>query len=307
MECWGEPLNDKLIVPILTKNNLQGINIIPNGNCLFEALARHYNIVLKRNDLDHVFVRALVVNYMRMHADDFIPYLSEDNYRFVGKNNEDFNGYLESMSKNLRWGGPNELTAAFRAFDEFAGRELTRIGILEFTLKEKRDGTYKLSDVSVNKLFPNNKFGTILIYKRAPVVQIEGVVQAESGGSSGSHYDFACIPEWLMEPFCGGALKGEPFSSDSVKTALAAASDSAKAFADPNNHESIKNLTNRLVAEKKQELTRNLAIELLRLCYDPKNPKSIKPENVDQWLLDTKPTVEGLRWAILKKVEKNNK
>ena len=78
MECWGTPLNDKLVVPILTKNNLQGINIIPNGNCLFEALARHYNIVLKRNDLDHVFVRALVVNYMRRHADDFKIYLYQN-------------------------------------------------------------------------------------------------------------------------------------------------------------------------------------------------------------------------------------
>ena len=303
MACWGKPLVDKFVVPTLTKNNLQGINIIPNGNCLFEALARHYNIVMKRNDLDHVFVRALVVNYMRRHADDFKIYLSEDNYRFVGKNNEDFNGYLEYISQNQSWGGPNELTAAFLAFDESTGRELPRIGILEFYLDEKRNGTFKLSNISINKLFPNNKFGTWLIYKRAPVVQIQGIVQAESAGSSGSHYDFACIPEWLMEPFCGGALKGEPF----IFVPPAPASDSAKAFADPNNHESIKNLTNRLVAEKKQELTRNLAIELLRLCYDPKNPKSIKPENVDQWLLDTKPTGEGVRWAILKKVEKNNK
>ena len=83
MSCWGEPLNNKFVVPILTKNNFQGIKIVPDGNCLFEALARHYNIVLRRNDLDHIFVRGLVVNYMRRHADDFAPYLSEDNYRFV--------------------------------------------------------------------------------------------------------------------------------------------------------------------------------------------------------------------------------
>ena len=290
MECWGTPLNDKLVVPILTKNNLQGINIIPNGNCLFEALARHYNIVLRRNDLDHIFVRGLVVNYMRRHADDFTPYLSEDNYRFVGKNNEDFNGYLESMSKNLRWGGPNELTAAFRAFDEFAGRELTRIGILEFTLKEKRDGTYKLDKVSVNKLFPNNNIGTILIYKRAPVVQIEGVVQAESSGSSGSHYDFACWPEWLMDPFCGGALKGEPFrpaASDSVKTALAAASESVKTFADPNNKESIRNLTNRIIQEKRIRL---LVVQYFGL-------KGFK-QDVDEFISKTKPTEAGLRVLI---------
>ena len=294
MECWGTPLKDKFVVPILTKNNLQGINITPNGNCLFEALARHYNIVLKRNDLDHIFVRALVVKYMRRHADDFIPYLSEDNYRFVGKNNQDFNGYLESMSKNLRWGGPNELTASFLAFDEFAGRELTRIGILEFTLKEKRNGTYTLDDISFNKLFPNNKFGTILIYKRAPVVQIEGVVQAESGGSSGSHYDFACIPEWLMEPFCGGALKGEPFrsaASDFVKTALApafaAASESVKTFADPNNKESIRNLTNRIIQEKRIRL---LVVEYFGL-------KGFK-QDVDEFISKTKPTEVGLRVLI---------
>ena len=294
MECWGTPLKDKFVVPILTKNNLQGINITPDGNCLFEALARHYNIVLKRNDLDHIFVRALVVNYMRRHADDFIPYLSEDNYRFVGKNNQDFNGYLESMSKNLRWGGPNELTASFLAFDEFAGRELTRIGILEFTLKEKRNGTYTLDDISFNKLFPNNKFGTILIYKRAPVVQIEGVVQAESGGSSGSHYDFACIPEWLMEPFCGGALKGEPFrsaASDFVKTALApafaAASESVKTFADPNNKESIRNLTNRILQEKRIRL---LVVQYFGL-------KGFK-QDVDEFISKTKPTEVGLRVLI---------
>ena len=288
MECWGTPLNDKLVVPILTKNNLQGINIIPNGNCLFEALARHYNIVLRRNDLDHIFVRGLVVNYMRRHADDFTPYLSEDNYRFVGKNNEDFNGYLESMSKNLRWGGPNELTAAFRAFDEFAGRELTRIGILEFTLKEKRDGTYKLDAISFNKLFPNNKFGTWLIYKRAPVVQIQGVVQAESGGSSGSHYDFACIPEWLMDPFCGGALKGEPFRlALAAAPALAAASDSVKTFADPNNKESIRNLTNRIIQEKRIRL---LVVQYFGL-------KGFK-QDVDEFISKTKPTEAGLRVLI---------
>jgi hypothetical protein len=295
MECWGSPLKDKLVVPILTKNNLQGIKIIPDGNCLFEALARHYNIVLKRNDLDHIFVRALVVGYMRRHADDFTPYLSEDNYRFVGKNNEDFNGYLESMSKNLRWGGPNELTAAFRAFDEFSGRELTRIGILEFTLKEKRDGTYKLDEVSVNKLFPNNKFGTILIYKRAPVVQIEGVVQAESSGSSGSHYDFACIPEWLMEPFCGGALKGQPFRLAPAALVgplvgpLAAVPASAlvKPFADPNNKESIRNLTNRIIQEKRIRL---LVVEYFGL-------KGFK-QDIDEFILKTKPTESGLRVLI---------
>ena len=296
MECWGSPLKDKLVVPILTKNNLQGIKIIPDGNCLFEALARHYNIVLKRNDLDHIFVRALVVGYMRRHADDFTPYLSEDNYRFVGKNNEDFNGYLESMSKNLSWGGPNELTAAFRAFDEFSGRELTRIGILEFTLKEKRDGTYKLDEVSVNKLFPNNKFGTILIYKRAPVVQIEGVVQAESSGSSGSHYDFACIPEWLMEPFCGGALKGQPFHpapaaalAGPLVGPLAAVPASAfvKPFADPNNKESIKNLTNRIIQEKRIRL---LVVEYFGL-------KGFK-QDIDEFILKTKPTESGLRVLI---------
>ena len=288
MECWGTPLNDKLVVPILTKNNLQGINIIPNGNCLFEALARHYNIVLKRNDLDHIFVRALVVDYMRRHADDFIPYLSEDNYRFVGKNNEDFNGYLESMSKNLRWGGPNELTASFLAFDEFAGRELTRIGILEFTLKEKRNGTFTLDDISFNKLFPNNKFGTILIYKRAPVVQIEGVVQAESGGSSGSHYDFACIPEWLMEPFCGGALTGQPFRPAlAAAPAFAAASESVKTFADPNNKESIRNLTNRIIQEKRIRL---LVVEYFGL-------KGFK-QDVDEFISKTKPTEVGLRVLI---------
>jgi len=290
MECWGTPLKDKFVVPILTKNNLQGINITPNGNCLFEALARHYNIVLKRNDLDHIFVRALVVNYMRRHADDFIPYLSEDNYRFVGKNNEDFNGYLEFMSQDKSWGGPNELTAAFKAFDEFANQELTRIGILEFTLKEKRDGTYKLDHFSVNKLFPNNKFGTILIYVRAPVVQIEGVVQAESSGSSGSHYDFACIPEWLMEPFCGGALRGQPFRLPLVGSLvgpLAAPSDSVKPFADPNNKESIRNLTNRIIQEKRIRL---LVVEYFGL-------KGFK-QDVDEFISKTKPTESGLRVLI---------
>ena len=285
MACWGKPLNNEFVVPILTKNNLQGINITPNGNCLFEALARHYNIVLRRNDLDHIFVRRLVVNYMRRHADDFSPYLSEDNYRFVGKNNQDFYGYLEFMSQDKSWGGPNELTAAFKAFDEFANQELTRIGILEFTLKEKRDGTYKLDDVSVNKLFPNNKFGTILIYVRAPVVQIEGLVQAESSGSSGSHYDFACIPEWLMEPFCGGALKGQPFRLPLA--APAPPSDSVKPFADPNNKESIKNLTNRIIQEKRIRL---LVVEYFGL-------KGFK-QDVDEFILKTKPTESGLRVLI---------
>ena len=286
MECWGTPLKDKFVVPILTKNNLQGINITPNGNCLFEALARHYNIVLKRNDLDHIFVRALVVNYMRRHADDFIPYLSEDNYRFVGKNNQDFNGYLEFMSQDKSWGGPNELTAAFKAFDEFANQELTRIGILEFTLKEKSDGTYKLDYVSVNKLFPNNKFGTILIYVRAPVVQIEGVVQAESSGSSGSHYDFACIPEWLMEPFCGGALRGQPLRFAPAPVAPPA-SESVKPFADPNNKESIRNLTNRIIQEKRIRL---LVVEYFGL-------KGFK-QDVDEFISKTKPTESGLRVLI---------
>ena len=149
-------------------------------------------------------------------------------------------------------------------------------------------------DISFNKLFPNNKFGTILIYKRAPVVQIEGVVQAESGGSSGSHYDFACIPEWLMEPFCGGALTEQPFPSDSVKTALAAApalaaasSESVKTFADPNNKESIRNLTNRIIQEKRIRL---LVVEYFGL-------KGFK-QDVDEFISKTKPTEVGLRVLI---------
>jgi len=303
MECWGEPLNNKFVVPILTKNNLQGIKIVPDGNCLFEALARHYNIVLRRNDLDYIFVRGLVVNYMRRHADDFTPYLSEDNYRFVGKNNQDFNGYLEFMSRNKSWGGNNELTAAFKAFDEFAGRELIRIGILEFTLKENRKGIYKLDGVSVNKLFPNNKFGTILIYVRAPVIQIEGEQFAESSGSSGSHYDFACWPDWLMEPFCGGALRGEPFRpavplaaplaaplAGPLAAPLAGSSKSVKPFADPNDNESIKNLTNRIIQEKRIRL---LVVEYFTL-------KKYDINFVDEFILKSKPTEAGLNVLIAK-------
>jgi hypothetical protein len=286
MACWGKPLNNEFVVPILTKNNLQGINITPNGNCLFEALARHYNIVLRRNDLDHIFVRRLVVNYMRRHADDFSPYLSEDNYRFVGKDHGNFNGYLEFMSQDKSWGGNNEITAAFKAFDEFANQELTRIGILEFILQVNKNGKYQLDKVSFNSLFPNNKFGTILIYVRAPVVQIKGLVQAESSGSSGSHYDFACIPEWLMEPFCGGALKGQPFCLP-LAAPLAAPSESVKPFADPNNKESIRNLTNRIIQEKRIRL---LVVEYFGL-------KGFK-QDVDEFILKTKPTESGLRVLI---------
>ena len=162
------------------------------------------------------------------------------------------------------------------------------------TVEQQYNGTYTLDDISFNKLFPNNKFGTILIYKRAPVVQIEGVVQAESGGSSGSHYDFACIPEWLMEPFCGGALTEQPFPSDSVKTALAAApalaaasSESVKTFADPNNKESIRNLTNRIIQEKRIRL---LVVEYFGL-------KGFK-QDVDEFISKTKPTEVGLRVLI---------
>ena len=76
-------------------------NAQSDGNCLFRAIADQ----LCGDENRQNEFRKDIVDYMRLHSEEFAPF-------YVG----DYEAYLRKMSKNGIWGGNFELSAAAKAF-----------------------------------------------------------------------------------------------------------------------------------------------------------------------------------------------
>ncbi|KAJ9525321.1 hypothetical protein QJQ45_020866, partial [Haematococcus lacustris] len=73
--------------------------ITADGNCFFRAVGDQ----LKGDEGQHVRLRALIVDHMRQHQDDFAPFVEDD---------EPFDKYMSRMAKDGVWAGYMEVIAA---------------------------------------------------------------------------------------------------------------------------------------------------------------------------------------------------
>ncbi|OAY78290.1 OTU domain-containing protein 3 [Ananas comosus] len=78
---------------------LKIIQVTADGNCFFRALADQ----LEGNEEEHQKYRAMVVQYIVNHREDFEPFIEDD---------VPFDEYCESMEKDGTWAGNMELQAA---------------------------------------------------------------------------------------------------------------------------------------------------------------------------------------------------
>lgn len=105
--------------------------ITPDGHCLYAAVADQLNILGKsHSNLNYIDTRKATAEYMRTHADDFMPFISDSDEHMAGIENKEagkmthnmsqqekyFLGYCDAIEKTAVWGGQPEILALSRAY-----------------------------------------------------------------------------------------------------------------------------------------------------------------------------------------------
>uniref|UniRef100_UPI00358F9DB6 deubiquitinase OTUD6B-like isoform X3 n=2 Tax=Myxine glutinosa TaxID=7769 RepID=UPI00358F9DB6 len=97
----------RVVMETLTARRLRLHRMLPDGHCLFAALAHQLGAT---SGYDVAKLRASSASYMREHAEEFRPFLvdpaSGDVY-----SNERFERYCEELSHTAVWGGQLEICA----------------------------------------------------------------------------------------------------------------------------------------------------------------------------------------------------
>jgi hypothetical protein len=98
------------IFELLVEKFFEIVKITPDGNCLFEAIAK------ASGKHDHKEWRKRAVSYVREHASEFESFISEDE---VGRSDiTKVETYCRKMEQPTFWGGQNELIALTGGFGE---------------------------------------------------------------------------------------------------------------------------------------------------------------------------------------------
>ncbi|CCK69659.1 deubiquitinase OTU2 KNAG_0C05610 [Huiozyma naganishii CBS 8797] len=100
---------------VCAKLHLHQYDIKPDGHCLFASILdqlqqRHPDTP---QGWDVYKLRALACQYIRDHADDFVPYLFDENTMSV----RDVDEYTTEMETTAVWGGEIEILALAKALD----------------------------------------------------------------------------------------------------------------------------------------------------------------------------------------------
>ncbi|CCF55640.1 hypothetical protein KAFR_0A02020 [Kazachstania africana CBS 2517] len=95
--------------------DLNQFDIKPDGHCLFASILdqlkqRHQSV---EPDLDVYKLRSIACNYIKMHENDFLPYLFDE----IKMEVMDINEYVREMETTAKWGGEIEIMALSKEFD----------------------------------------------------------------------------------------------------------------------------------------------------------------------------------------------
>ncbi|KAL2917976.1 OTU protein [Polyrhizophydium stewartii] len=83
--------------------------IVPDGHCLFNALADQLALVDAGSQATHLTLRAVAAEFMRSHQDDFAPFMVNDNGDMLSQ--AEFEQYCDKMEREAVWGGQLEIQA----------------------------------------------------------------------------------------------------------------------------------------------------------------------------------------------------
>ena len=107
--------------------HLPGVQIAPDGHCLFAAVADQLSLhgIVPRSAASYAATRATAAHYMMQHRDDFLPFLpSVDGEDGAGAtesegmmSQREFQMYCASIRDTAAWGGEPEIMALSRAYN----------------------------------------------------------------------------------------------------------------------------------------------------------------------------------------------
>ncbi|GAA5880281.1 hypothetical protein JCM16303_003879 [Sporobolomyces ruberrimus] len=84
----------------------------PDGHCLFSAIADQANFLkLSPEKEDYHATRTHAANYLRKHADDFLPFLVSDADPDMPMSPAEYARYCDTVEKTAEWGGEPEIRA----------------------------------------------------------------------------------------------------------------------------------------------------------------------------------------------------
>lgn len=95
---------------ILAKRNLEIYDIEADGECLYRAIEHQLKLTNDtNNNLSYMDIRKMTSRFMLDHADQFMPFLLDDNGEIMSE--KKYKDYCEKIARTKEWGGHLELTA----------------------------------------------------------------------------------------------------------------------------------------------------------------------------------------------------
>lgn len=98
---------------LCSMNRLVPHDIQPDGHCLFASILDQLIVRHEITDLDIYKLRQLACSYIRLHSDDFMPYLFDETTMQLRNIDE----YTDEMEKTAKWGGEIEILALSKVFN----------------------------------------------------------------------------------------------------------------------------------------------------------------------------------------------
>ncbi|KAI8929930.1 hypothetical protein BC831DRAFT_441628 [Entophlyctis helioformis] len=98
---------------IIAEMSLSIKEISADGHCLYNALADQLRLHDPSSDKTYKQLREMAADYMRSHADDFIPFLTNDNGDMLTES--EFKEYCQNVESSAVWGGQLEIQALSQA------------------------------------------------------------------------------------------------------------------------------------------------------------------------------------------------
>ncbi|KAL6766376.1 hypothetical protein ACKKBG_A35785 [Auxenochlorella protothecoides x Auxenochlorella symbiontica] len=89
--------------------------IAPDGHCLYRALEHQLDLQDGSGAASFQELRRLAAEHMRTHANDFSPYIAEDDVTGPVEDGEVFEAYCKEVESTAAWGGHLELQALSQA------------------------------------------------------------------------------------------------------------------------------------------------------------------------------------------------
>jgi len=109
------------LLRICSSLNLQIFEIIPDGHCLFSAIADQMNLISSGAGTGEKYTyqkcRQLTADYMRGHPDEFIHYLPGQDDGLEGglMSEKEYEGHCDRIRDSACWGGEPEILALSKA------------------------------------------------------------------------------------------------------------------------------------------------------------------------------------------------